>query len=118
MRSRTHLGTTFGDGGFKGKHRTDHKRDLCIMACVFCKDPVFQDWLAGMVKPELGDVVFTEEQAKSFILKACQVTSRNDLDTDTAAGLRFLQLVRTPFMDWKEQQAFTDPALGEPWDQS
>lgn len=80
-------------------------RDLCIMACIFCRDPEFHRWLsetAGLPKPRDG-------QAKAFILRQCQVESRNDLDTDPDAAQRFHDLVRKPFLEWKEHQP-TAPA--------
>lgn len=69
-------------------------RDLCIMACVFCKEPDFQRW-AG---------VATEQAAKSFILKTCSITSRNQLDTDVLAGATFHQQIRQPYMAWRDRR--------------
>lgn len=80
-------------------------RDLCIMACIFCRDPQFHAWLAAttdLIKPRDG-------QAKAFILRVCGVKSRNDLDRDPAAAQRFHELVRKPFLEWKEHQS-TAPA--------
>lgn len=76
------------------------RRDLCIMACVFCRDPEFQGWLASRAGADRKD----EAQAKAFILTACGVASRNDLDTNPAAAERFHELVRKPFLAWKERQ--------------
>lgn len=108
MSSRTHLGITYTDDGAKLAHRgPGPKRELCIMACVFCRDPVFLKWIyslgLGQVGVKSGE--FNEAGAKAFILHLCQTDSRNKLDTDPAAGKRFLQLVRTPFLAWKEQAA-------------
>lgn len=85
-------------------------RDLCIMACVFCRDPLFWRWMhaldaegnaAGRVT---STAVFGDAAAKAFILRACQIDSRNDLDTNPAAAERFHALVRAPFLTWKEAQ--------------
>jgi hypothetical protein len=76
-------------------------RELCIMACIFCREPQFHQWLAettDLVKPRDG-------QAKAFILRQCQVSSRNDLDTDPDAAARFHDLVRKPFLAWKEERS-------------
>ena len=73
-------------------------RDLCIMACVFCRDQMFHRWLQS-IQP--GDV--SEDIAKQFIVITCEVTSRNDLDRDPAAAERFHNLIRKPFLAWKEQ---------------
>lgn len=69
-------------------------RDLCIMACVFCKEPLFQQW-AG---------VSTEQAAKTFILKTCGIASRNELDTDVIAGALFHQEIRRPYLVWRESR--------------
>lgn len=78
--------------------KTVFSRDLCIMACVFCRDPQFWQW-ADFNSPA---VIASADAAKVFILTTCQVKSRNELDTDEAAGQRFHTLVRAPFLAWKE----------------
>jgi hypothetical protein len=75
-------------------------RDLCIMACVFCRDPAFLRWL-GTLGPTDG-YVFREASAKAFILTLCEIESRNDLDTNPDAADRFHRLIRAPFLTWKE----------------
>lgn len=76
-------------------------RDLCIMACAFCRDVDFHNWLAELAP---GAGYFDEEMAKAFITEACGVASRSDLDKDPAAADRFHQLVRAPYLAWKAQQ--------------
>lgn len=76
---------------------TRPNNDLRIMACVFCKEPEFQRWAAiqaGVIKCEQG--------AKSFILKTCGITSRNELDTSQAAAELFHQHIRRPFLEWRD----------------
>ena len=73
-------------------------RDLCIMACVFCRDPQFWQW----ADIDSQHVIASADAAKTFILDKCQVQSRNELDTNEAAGQRFHTLVRAPFLAWKE----------------
>jgi hypothetical protein len=78
-------------------------RDLCIMACVFCKSTDFQAWLTELdqiIHP--GDQAINEAGAKEFILAICQIDSRNELDTNAGAAERFHTLVRLPFLAWKE----------------
>jgi len=79
-------------------------RELCIMACVFCRDAQFLAWLNHLAvlggEPE-GLAPATEADAKEFITTLCGVTSRNDLDRDPAAAQRFHELVRLPFLEWK-----------------
>ena len=74
-------------------------RDLCIMACVFCKDRQFWAWLNTR-----GINCDREVKAKAYILELCDIDSRNDLDTDTFAASMFHQHIRLPFMAWKEAQ--------------
>ena len=75
-------------------------RELCIMACVFCRDPAFRNFASQ----KLGGGFCSETQAKAFILTQCQITSRNELDTNPEAAQRFHDLVRKPFLEWKEAQ--------------
>jgi hypothetical protein len=81
------------------------------MACVFCRDKQFQDW-AIREAAERSHLAFGgklpgkgESMAKAFILHVCAVSSRNDLDVDAAAAQRFHELVRKPFLEWKEGQS-------------
>lgn len=76
------------------------KRDLCIMACIFCRDPQFQSWADSLGARRVDG----GEAAKGFILDTCGVESRNALDTDEAAGERFHDSIRKPFLAWKEAQ--------------
>lgn len=78
--------------------KTVFSRDLCIIACVFCRAPQFWQW-ADFNSPA---VIASADAAKDFILTTCQVKSRVDLDTNEAAGQRFHDLVRAPFLAWKE----------------
>ena len=86
-------------------------RELCIMACVFCRDKQFQDWAGKRARAQrmmfIGDVdmrIDDERLAKFFILAEAGVSSRNDLDIDDDAAQRFHDLVRKPFLEWKETQ--------------
>ena len=73
-------------------------RDLCIMACVFCRDPKFQFW----ARLQCGELL-TEDDARDFICDTCGIASRKDLDTNPAAAEKFHKLIREPFLAWKEQ---------------
>lgn len=85
-------------------------RDLCIMACVFCRDPLFQRWVKmqrdvvqlpcfGKGAPLGGEAL-----AKEYILARCGVASRNDLDRHPVAAGLFHQHIREPFLAWKEAE--------------
>lgn len=87
------------------------KRDLCIMACVFCRDLQFQVWVR--IQAAERGILFVggrlparnESMAKAFILHECEVKSRNDLDRKPDAAQRFHDLVRQPYLAWREVQA-------------
>lgn len=88
------------------------KRDLCIMACALCRDKLFQEWVIGGVRAGLlGHLLADSDEglSKAFILDACDISSRKYLDTNPYAAKRFHELVRKPFLDWKEHQS-TAPA--------
>lgn len=65
---------------------------LCIMACTFCADPLFREWLG----------VDSEEAAKSAILNECRIKSRKELDTNHKAGRIFLSDFRNSFLAWRD----------------
>jgi hypothetical protein len=79
-------------------------RELCIMACTFCRYLDFREYLQEI---DPRHEPWTEGGAKEFILSICGVDSRRDLDRNTQAAQRFHQLVRLPFLAWREQQTTT-----------
>lgn len=68
------------------------------MACTFCRHPDFMEYLQE-IDPQHEP--WTEGGAKKFILAACQVDSRGDLDRDLEAAKRFHELVRVPYLTWR-----------------
>lgn len=82
---------------FSGHLLAMSNRDLCIMACLFCRDKQFQYW----VHTQNGECQ-TEAEAKAFILKTAGIKSRNELDTNVEAAQRFHEQIRKPFLAWKE----------------
>lgn len=76
-------------------------RELCIMACCFCRELRFQQWIFQQTD---RTVYIDEDGAKAFIVTACVVKSRNELDTNPEAAQRFHEHVRIPFLAWKEAQ--------------
>lgn len=84
---------------------TRASKDLRVLACMFCKDPQFHAYLRDIAldlsgAPVAGGMV-DEAFARTFVLEACKVASRTDLDLNSIAAYRFHQLVRGPFMAWK-----------------
>lgn len=75
-------------------------RELCIMACVFCREPDFRSF----VSQRLGGSYCSESQAKAWLLTQCQITSRRELDTNPEAAQGFHDLIRKPYLAWKESQ--------------
>ena len=69
---------------------------LCIVACTFCKDPLFWKWVS-----QSQYECRTENHAKEWIYGVCDVKTRLDLDTNKIAMTRFLTLIREPFMAWR-----------------
>lgn len=78
--------------------RAPEKRDLCIMACAFCRNPDFLNYLRE-IDPK--NEQWTEAGAKEFVLTICQISSRSQLDREPQAARRFHELVRQPFLNWK-----------------
>jgi hypothetical protein len=76
-------------------------RDLCIMACTFCRYPDFWEYLQA-IDPQHEP--WTEGSAKEFILAICEINSRSDLDRNEQAELRFHELVRKPFVAWRQSK--------------
>lgn len=81
-------------------------RELCIMACAFCRDPAFQDWAREVWKVAKGEPprLSGESVAKTFIVTVCGIKSRNELDTNPEAAQRFHDHIRKPYLAWREQQ--------------
>lgn len=73
------------------------------MAGSLPRDPMFREWVGNYVDGKPVD----EEYAAHFIRACCEVDSRRELATDTEAAQRFHNLVRLPFVAWKEQQEQT-----------
>lgn len=66
---------------------------LCIEARKLCEHPSFQEWASAYF-----GLPASREGAKLFILDACEITSRKELDTDARAGKWFVDRVRIPFL--------------------
>ena len=78
--------------------------ELCIMACTFCADPRFFDWVDDRFMPAGEFMVRTEAEAKQFILETCDIGSRKELDSSAPAASLFHNEIRKPFMAWRAAQ--------------
>jgi len=72
---------------------------LCLLACQLCESHDFQDWLSTFEY-----MTFDEKEAKHWLLLACEIASRKQLDSDNDAAIRFHELVRKPFIEWRNAQ--------------
>lgn len=71
--------------------------ELCIMACNFCVDPLFIEYVSiGEREPA------SEETAKEYILGICGINSRKELDANKNAASEFHDSIRKPFLEWKQ----------------
>ncbi|MCE3262601.1 MAG: hypothetical protein K0R43_1680 [Pseudoduganella sp.] len=93
---------------------TRASKDLRVLACMFCKDPLFHAYLRAIAKdlagPPIEQGLVDESFARAFVLTACQIKTRTELDLNSIAAYRFHQLVRGPFMAWKATQRPGVPA--------
>ena len=74
--------------------RAANGRPLSKEAALLCQNAAFQHWLRYFIA---GDV-FDSNAAAQCIRDLCGVQSRAEFDTDAAAGQRFIDKVRIPFM--------------------
>jgi hypothetical protein len=72
------------------------------LAGMLPRDPEFRQWVGQYTMPP-SEV--TADEAAEFIRVACKVESRRELATDREAEQRFHNIIRKPFLLWKERQA-------------
>lgn len=72
---------------------------LCIMACNFCADPRFIEFLDSRFSP-----CESQEDAKRVICELIGIESRRELDTNEKAASAFHSLIRKPFIAWRDAQ--------------
>lgn len=63
-------------------------------AALLCQNAEFQHWLRYFVQGDVHDA----NAAAKCVRDLCRVQSRAEFDTDAAAGQRFIDKVRIPFM--------------------
>lgn len=73
----------------------EHLGDLCWRAVQWCRDPLFQAWVAKRCGCSLA--AMNEENAKGYILMRCKVESRKELDTNPEARALFNEKIRGPY---------------------
>lgn len=71
---------------------------LCVMACTFCADPMFWEF----AQERFHSLCENEVDAKNFIIDACVIKSRKELDTNQEASRIFLREFREPFLVWRD----------------
>lgn len=77
-------------------------------AAMLCQNAEFRrylDWrLRKKYRLDIPDGTHTEEDARQFILRACGIDSRAELDSSLIARQWFLR-IRRGFMSWRRGQA-------------
>lgn len=90
-----------------GQHRQSKGGPVARQAAMLCQDPAFRLYLDrrrrhrfGIPEHLLPDGTHTEQDARDWLVAACRVTSRADLDHSPAAGRVFRQ-IRNRFNHWR-----------------
>lgn len=75
-------------------HRQEKPKggELARLAGILCENPLFHKWLG----------VTGDEFAAKRVRVICEVASRAELDHCEEAAERFHDLIRKPFLEWKE----------------
>lgn len=76
--------------------------NLVQMAGMLARDDQFQAMVSEFVEGPMDAML-----AARFIRVVCEVESRRELATNAEAAQRFHDLIRKPFIAWKEQQTET-----------
>lgn len=66
------------------------------------RDPQFLEWCELFVPP--GDSTVSPDEAAEFIRVVCGIDSRRQLAYNRDAEQRFHNLLRKPFVEWRQQQ--------------
>jgi hypothetical protein len=79
---------------------------LTQLAGRWCKEPIFQGWLAENFEPEWASStpLPDAEHAAAIVRRICKIESRRELDTNPDAALRFEGYIRKPFREYLDQQ--------------
>jgi len=81
---------------------------LCGLAVKWCADDHFQAWVCDAF-PDLaqkyadGSQKGPEDQAKYIVCNVCRISSRKDLDTNTAAKEAFVKHIKDPYSAQREE---------------
>jgi len=73
--------------------------NLCIMACNFCDDPIFLDWVCEKYHIPNKDFI-----PKEIICGICGIESRKELDHNAKAAEIFHKNIRKPFIEWRDSK--------------
>jgi hypothetical protein len=78
--------------------------DTVQLSAMLPRDRVFREWVTTFTTDT--DTV-TEAQAVQFVRIVCDIESRRELATDPQAERRFHELLRRPFIAWRDQRRRT-----------
>lgn len=73
---------------------------LARLAGIWCNDRDFCEWVAQQLRVR----TVTPAEAAEWVRLVCQVDSRAEFDQDRDAGVRFNDLVRSPYRQHREMQ--------------
>lgn len=71
------------------------------LAGMLPRDPQFREWCELFIP---GDSTVSPDEAAEFIRVVCGVDSRRQLANNPDSEQRFHNLLRKPFVEWKQQQ--------------
>jgi hypothetical protein len=74
--------------------------DTAQLAGMLSHNPVFRAWVTTWLTPP--ETPATVEEAAQFIRYVCEVDSRAELATNEEAARRFHELLRRPFIAWRD----------------
>jgi hypothetical protein len=74
------------------------------LSAMLPRDARFREWVKTFT-PHLDAV--NEHQAAQFIRLVCEIESRAELETNKEAERRFHELLRRPFITWRDDRRRT-----------
>ena len=70
------------------------------LAWLYCKDKEFWEW----ANEYSFDQINSDDAARAYILEACDITSRSELDTNPAARAAWEATIYAPFNAWRKER--------------
>lgn len=81
---------------------------LSNRAALLCKDANFRIWLDRARSSKYGmnieDGTHTEDDARQFLLDACEIKSRSELDNNQGAAAMFVKIEQAHWRYWQRKK--------------